>query len=289
MSGTEEIDDLPPIDEPEEEIEELPPLDDPEEEIEELPPLDEPEETKETLETEERPNPLIREVREVKVAPVHDPEPEEELPPLDEPEEAEEEPEAEVEILIPVQEEYITGNEVVAPEGKMKKRVKVKLEEDFKAPQMAPQVKDINQDAAYEKNNKAYGDHQYEGEGHGKVLVKQQADDNEAALTNHDYYMQGYTERKKDDFGKERQQNYDYQRAIRKRRMEAPELVKEVEPARPKRQKLGKKKKEKGPKQKKKMNFGTEEYPLRMASKSGKDVGLFDYLIFGVLFVKGYF
>lgn len=254
MASVEVIDDLPPLDEPEEEIEELPPLDEPEEEFEELPPLDEPEEEIEELPPLDEPEDAI-----------------EELPPLDEPEEEiEEEEEVEVKLAIPVQKEYMTGNETVAPDGKMKKRVKVRLEEDFKAPQMAPQMKDINKDNAYEKNNKDYGDIEYEGEGHGKVLVKQQADDNEAALTNHDYYMQGYTERKAEDFGKERQKGYDYKRAVRKRRFEAPALQKKVEPARPKRRKKEVKKKKKKPKKKKKMNFGTEEHPLRMARKDGE-------------------
>lgn len=251
----EEEDDLPPVDEPEEVVEELPPVDEPEEVVEELPPVDEPEEVEEEL-------PPLDEPEEV----------EEELPPLDEPEETMDESTMEVKPAIPVQDDYVTGNEVVGPEGKMKKRVNVRLEENFKAPQQAPQIKDVNKDAAYENDNKAYGDYEYQGEGHGKVLVKEQADDNEAALTKHDYYMQGYTKRKKDDFGKEKQKNYDYKRAVRQRRMQAPKIVKEVESARPKRAKKVKKEKKKAPKKKKKKTFGTIEHPLRTPRKDGKQL-----------------
>lgn len=284
MATTEEvIDDLPPLDEPEEVIEDLPPLDEPEEVVEELPPLDEPEEVVEELPPLDEPEevvedlPPLEEPEEVvdELPPLDEPEETiDDLPPLDEPEEAIDESTEEVKPAIPIQEDYATGNETVGPDGKMKKRVKVRLEENFKAPQQAPQIKDVNKDAAYENDNKDYGDYEYQGEGHGKVLVKEQADNNEAALTNHDYYMQGYTKRKKDDFGKEKQKNYDYKRAVRQRRYVAPAVVKEVEPARPKRSKKAVKEKKQAPKRKKKKQFGTLQFPLRMARKDGE---VFDF------------
>jgi hypothetical protein len=296
----EEIEEMPPLDEPEEVIEEMPPLDEPEEVIEEMPPVDEPEEFEEMPpvdepeeEIEEMP-PTEEPVEVVEAIPV----PEEEddnnplAPPVNKgttkappgqltektpgfyteddikfynnPENYQHE-----EIEHTLAEEHITGNENVG-QGKMKQRVKVRLEADEKAHQMAPQLKDTNYDAAYEKGNKEYGDIEYLNEGHGTVLVQEQAEDNNKRLQNHDFYDQGYTGRKKEDFGKENQKNYDYKRGIRRRKMDAPALVKHVEPARPKRRLPAKKKKNKKKKKKKLMEFGTEEHPLRMARKDGE-------------------
>jgi hypothetical protein len=112
--------------------------------------------------------------------PIDEPEPEyeDELPPLDEEDPAEEEPpemanpdveQVKAALVIPVKEELITGNEIKHYNEK-KARVVVELENDFKAPQMAPQLKDKDRDAAYEKKDRG-GDVTYEREGHGKVLV----------------------------------------------------------------------------------------------------------------------
>ena len=83
-------------------------------------------------------------------------------------------------VAIPVKEELITGNEIKHFEEK-KTRVRVDLENDFKAPQMAPQIKDQNRDAAYEKKDRG-GDVTYEREGHGKILVVETAKDTDSAM-----------------------------------------------------------------------------------------------------------
>jgi len=75
-----------------------------------------------------------------------EPEYEDELPPLDDEDPAEEEApemanpdidEVKAQLVIPVKEELITGNEIKHYNEK-KARVVVELENNFKAPQMAP-------------------------------------------------------------------------------------------------------------------------------------------------------
>jgi len=186
----------------------------------------------------------------------------------------------EVEIEHQIEGDHVTGNEGLGVDEKMKKRVKVRLEADEKAHQQAPQIKDTNYDAAYEKGNKEHGDIEYINEGHGTVLVQENAEDNDARLQNHDFYDQGFTGRKKDDFGKENQKGYDYKRAVRKRKKEAGPVVVKKEAPRPKRRLPSKKKKDKKKRRKKKMDLGTEEHPLRLARKDGKFFFLYRFFFF---------
>ena len=303
------VEELPPVDEPEEIIEDLPPVDEPEEHIEELPPVDEPEEVIEEIppvddaeEIEEDDNSDVE--GDLPIALSHDEAVEEDIevveptedgqpsvgitamphlvernemarnqpmkPPTPEPEDVVEYHGIEYKENAPVEEELITGNEDVGPLGKMKKRVNVQLEADYKAPQIAPQIFDKNRDAAYEKQDKARGDIQYVGEGHGKILVVEEANGTDGRMLHNDYYSQGYTGAQGHNLGKERQKAYGYDRAIRRRVKNAPDLVKKVEPARPKRQKQKPKEKKTKKKKKKKIQYGTPEYPLKMVEKNRK-------------------
>jgi hypothetical protein len=171
------MDSLPPIEEPESEhnsIESLPPIDEPEEEVEDdLPPIEEPESEDDF---------------------------EDDLPPIDDEDPAEDEAPEEMNpdveqvkaaVAIPVNEAQITGNEIKHFSEK-KTRVKVSLENDYKAPQMAPQMKDKNRDAAYELDDRG-GDRTYEREGHGKIIVVENATDTQTRMLHNDYYDQGYT------------------------------------------------------------------------------------------------
>lgn len=231
------MDSLPPIEEPESEhnsIDSLPPLSEPEEEFEDdLPPVDD-----EDPAEEEAPEEMNPDVEEIKAA-----------------------------VAIPVKEEEITGNEVKHYDDK-KTRVKVSLENDYKAPQMAPQMKDKNRDAAYEQDDRG-GDITYEREGHGKILVVETAKDTDSAMLHNTYYGQGYTGAQGNKMGKEKQKNYKYDRKIRQRQTEHVIPDKGALPAKPKRRLPAKKKKDKKKKKKGAMAFGTEEHPLRMARKDG--------------------
>jgi hypothetical protein len=211
--------------------------------------------------------------------PIDEPEPEyeEDLPPVMDEDPAEEEEgqmadpnieEVKAKVAIPVKEELITGNEIKHYDAK-KDRVRVELENDFKAPQMAPQMKDINRDAAYENLDKG-GDVTYEREGHGKILVVETAKDTDSKMLHNTYYLQGYTGAQGNEMGKEKQKNYNYDRKVRKRTQEHVIPEKGAEPAKPKRRLPDKNKKDKSKKNKGAMEFGTEEHPLRMARKDGK-------------------
>ena len=145
--------------------------------------------------------------------PIDEPEPEyeEDLPPVMDEDPAEEEEgqmadpnieEVKAKVAIPVKEELITGNEIKHYDAK-KDRVRVELETDFKAPQMAPQMKDINRDAAYENLDKG-GDVTYEREGHGKILVVETAKDTDSKMLHNTYYLQGYTGAQGNEMGKEK-------------------------------------------------------------------------------------
>lgn len=57
-----------------------------------------------------------------------------------------------------------------------------------------------DRDLAYEKSDASIA--QYQGRGHGKVLIKETGGNNER-LENEEYYDQGFTGQKADDFGKE--------------------------------------------------------------------------------------
>lgn len=208
-----------------------------------------------------------------------EPEYEDELPPLDDEDPAEEEApemanpdidEVKAQLVIPVKEELITGNEIKHYNEK-KARVVVELENNFKAPQMAPQLKDKDRDAAYEKKDRG-GDVTYEREGHGKVLVVEQAKDTDSAMLHNTYYLQGYTGAQGNEMGKEMQKNYNYERKIRQRTQEHVIPDKGAEPAKPKRRLPDKEKRKKEKKVKGAMVFGTDEYPLRLARKDGENL-----------------
>lgn len=218
----------------------------------------------------------------------HELEYEDDLPPLDDEDPAEEEgpemadpdvDEVKAALVIPVKEELITGNELKRYDEK-KAIVKVELESDVKAPQMAPQMKDKNRDAAYEKKDRG-GDETYEREGHGKVLVVETAKDTDSAMLHNSYYQQGYTGAQGSTMGNEAVKNYNYQRKVRERQQVHTVPEKGAEPAKPKRRLPEKEKKKKEKKVKGAMVFGTDEYPLRLARKDGR----FKSLLFAMDYV----
>ena len=249
------IDDLPPVDEPEGIITDLPPEDEPEEIIEE--------DTQPSVGITPMPH-LIERNEMGKNQPIK--------PPTPEPEDVVDYKGIEYSRNHPVQEELVTGNEDVGPLGKMKKRVAVRLEEKKKAPQAAPQIMDKNEPAAYKINYQEGGDKEYTGKGHRMVLVKEEADGVDEALEDEHYYLPGYQGNKGEDLGDERAKHYEYERAIRKREMEAPAFEKNVQPpakkrTKPKVEKNKKKAKKKSPK---KVQIGEEEYPLKLVKKNDK-------------------
>jgi hypothetical protein len=77
-------------------------------------------------------------------------------------------------------------------------------------------MKDKNRDAAYENNDRG-GDVTYEREGHGKILVVENAKDTDSRMLHNTYYGQGYTAPQGNNMGKEKQKNYNYKRKIRER------------------------------------------------------------------------
>lgn len=164
-----------------------------------------------------------------------------------------------------------TGHDASGAEKKDKKKVEVKLNAKVKDHQREAQVFDKNRDAAYEKEDKTYGDNSYKGAGHGKILIKQNADNVKDALLKDEYYQQGYTNVDKDDMGVEDVKGYGYDGSTRARKHEH-EFIKG--PEKKKREKRQKKKVIKAKKEKKKKVgrvYGSEEYPLKMAESGQRE------------------
>lgn len=123
---------------------------------------------------------------------------------------------------------------------------------------------------AYEKERKAQGDEKYDEVEHGTVLIQERVNGKTGKLQGEEFYDQGFTGVQKDNYGKEEQRNYQYERKVREKKVLAPDLVKKVEPKKDKRRKENTGIQKKVKKKKEKLVYGTDSHPMRFARANGK-------------------